>query len=182
MRSLVLALAAAAATLTLAPPAGAALPPVRHVFVVVLENKDYDESFGPSSVAPYLSKELTAKGQLLEQYFGTSHNSLGNYISLVSGQAANPQTQADCQIFTDMVPGVVGGDGQAIGSGRGYPQAVPSLPDQLDPTGLSRKGSLPDMGPPCPHPARASCSCATCGCLATRLSGDGWPATPICRR
>jgi hypothetical protein len=153
MRSLALALAAIAATLCLAPPAGASLPPVRHVFVVVLENKDYDESFGPNSVAPYLSKELTAKGQLLEQYFGTSHNSLGNYISLVSGQAANPQTQADCQVFTDMVPGVVGGDGQAIGSGCVYPKAVPSLPDQLDAKGLSWKGYMQDMGQPCRHPA-----------------------------
>jgi phosphatidylinositol-3-phosphatase len=153
MRSLALSIAAIAASLCLAPPAGASLPPVRHVFVVVLENKNYDESFGPNSVAPYLSKELTAKGQLLEQYYGTSHNSLGNYISLVSGQAANPQTQADCQIFTDMLPGVVGGDGQAIGSGCVYPKGVPSLPDQLDAKGLSWKGYMQDMGKPCRHPA-----------------------------
>ena len=30
-------------------------PPVRHVFVINLENKGYDETFGPASPAPYLS-------------------------------------------------------------------------------------------------------------------------------
>jgi hypothetical protein len=51
------------------------------------------------------------------------------------------------------VPGVVGGDRQAIGSGCVYPKAVPSLPDQLDAKGLSWKGYMQDMGKPCRHPA-----------------------------
>ena len=38
------------------------MPPIRHVFVIVLENKDYDESFGPTSAAPYLAKTLTTQG------------------------------------------------------------------------------------------------------------------------
>ena len=51
-------------------------PPVRHVFVINLENKGYDETFGPDSPAPYLSRTLRGKGQLLTQYYGTAHNSL----------------------------------------------------------------------------------------------------------
>ena len=43
-----------------APAAPAALPPVRHVFVVVLENKDFDQSFGAQSPGPYLASTLTA--------------------------------------------------------------------------------------------------------------------------
>ena len=41
---------------------------IRHVFTIVLENKSYAETFGPNSPAPYLSKTLTANGQLLPNY------------------------------------------------------------------------------------------------------------------
>lgn len=52
--------------LTLAPArAGAALPPVKHVFVIVLENKNADSTFGPQSKAPYLARTLTAQGQFI---------------------------------------------------------------------------------------------------------------------
>ena len=40
-----------------AAPAAAA-PPIRHVFVIVLENKGFTETFGATSPAPYLSKTL----------------------------------------------------------------------------------------------------------------------------
>ena len=86
--SLAVLLAACWAT----PARAEELPPVKHVFVIVLENKDYDESFGPESQAPYLSKELIKQGQLLREYYGTSHASLGNYLTMVSGQAPNPDT------------------------------------------------------------------------------------------
>src|SRR3954468_6776390 len=103
----VLAIACLAAVLVSAPARADVLPPVKHVFVIVLENKDYDESFGASSPATYLTKDLTARGQLLRQYYGTSHVSLGNYITMISGQAPNPDTQGDCMTgFKDVFPGV----------------------------------------------------------------------------
>ncbi|MCW2992019.1 MAG: phosphoesterase [Solirubrobacterales bacterium] len=141
-----LALAAGAA------PAGAALPPVKHVWVVVLENTNYAEAFGTAK-APYLSQTLASQGQLLRQYYGIAHNSQPNYIAMISGQAANVQTQADCQIYTEMLPGVVGPDGQAIGQGCVYPAGVPTLADQLTAKGLTWKGYLQDMGTPCRHPS-----------------------------
>jgi hypothetical protein len=55
-------------------PASAYLPPAHHVFVVNLENKGYDETWGPDSPAPYLSQTLRAQGVLLTQYYGTAHN------------------------------------------------------------------------------------------------------------
>src|SRR5215210_4987531 len=103
--------------LTLAGPASAATPKIEHVWIVVLENKDYEDTFGPDTEAPFLAHELTKSGQLLTNYFGTSHLSLGNYITLVSGQAPNPLTQGDCPAFTDVFPGILDGDGQAIGTG-----------------------------------------------------------------
>ena len=97
-------LAASPTTAAAKPAASTQPPPVRHVFVVNLENKGYDETFGPDSPAPYLSKTLTAKGQLLTQYYGTAHNSLPNYVAQVSGQGPNAQTQGDCQTYSVFTP------------------------------------------------------------------------------
>jgi hypothetical protein len=154
-----LSLLVAAVLLLLAAPARAeVLPPIKHVFVIVLENKDFDDSFGASSPAPYLSKELTAKGQLLRQYFGTSHVSLGNYITMISGQAPNPDTQGDCNVgFKNVFPGVMGPDGQVVGAGCVYPPEAKTVADQLDAKGLTWRGYMEDMGA---DPSREAGTCA----------------------
>jgi phosphatidylinositol-3-phosphatase len=122
------------------------LPPVKHVFVIVLENENASQTFGQSSPAPYLAHTLSARGLLLPNYFAVTHQSLGNYIALLSGQGSNPDTQADCQIYTDVVPGAIGANGQALGQGCVYPSSVKTLADQLDSKGLSWKGYMEDMG------------------------------------
>jgi hypothetical protein len=143
--AIALALAACAQA---APPA-----PVGHVFVVVLENKNYVETFGANTKAKYFAHDLTRRGQLLTQYYGIGHLSLDNYVAMVSGQGPNPQTQADCQRFTDFMaaPGL-DADGQALGSGCVYPARVKTVADQLTAKGLSWKGYMQDMGRPCRHP------------------------------
>src|SRR6476661_6599352 len=133
--------------------AHAAPPPIKHVFVIVLENKDYTDTFGPGSKAPYLSKTLVSQGQFLPQYYGIGHESLDNYIAMVSGQGPNPQTQADCQFFTEFSPGTIGADGQAFGSGCVYPATVKTVADQLEAKGLTWKGYMESMKTPCQHPA-----------------------------
>ena len=145
----------AALALAVTAPAGADVtpPPIKHVFVIVLENKGYDETFGPGSPAPYLSQQLTAQGQLLTQYYGIAHQSLANYIAMVSGQAPNGATQSDCQIYTDVTPGTMGADGQAVGQGCVYPAWVKTIADQLAAKGLGWKGYMEDMGTNCRHPA-----------------------------
>jgi hypothetical protein len=139
------------------PPAGAAdaLPPVGHVFVIVLENEDAEVTFGPDSPAPYLATELPSQGQLLSEYYGIGHVSLDNYIAMVSGQAPNPVTQSDCVVFQDFqpAPAVLDGDGQAIGTGCVFPSNVTTLADQLEAAGKSWRGYMEDMGAPCRHPA-----------------------------
>src|SRR3954451_20141474 len=136
-----------------AAAAHAAPPPIKHVWVVVLENKDYDATFAPASKAPYLAKTLVRQGQLLTQYHGIGHESLDNYIAMVSGQSPNPQTQADCQFFTEFLPGTIGADGQAQGQGCVYPATVKTVADQLEAKGLSWKGYMDDMKTACRHPA-----------------------------
>ncbi len=130
-----------------------AAPPIKHVFVIALENKGFDTTFGPGSAAPYLSQDLTAQGQLLTQYYATGHASLDNYISLVSGQAPNIATQSDCPFYFNFVPGIAATDGQYIGQGCVYPKQVKTVADQLAGAGLTWKGYMEDMGTPCRHPA-----------------------------
>jgi hypothetical protein len=138
-----------------AAPRGAARtapPPVRHVFVVNLENKGYDQTFGPHSPAPYLSKTLRSEGQLLTEYYGTAHNSLPNYIAQVSGQGPNPQTQGDCQVYSDFVQAGTVAPQQAVGQGCVYPTSVRTVADQLEAKGLTWKAYMQDMGTSCRHP------------------------------
>jgi hypothetical protein len=129
---------------------------IRHVFVIVLENEGFDTTFGPQSKAPYLSQTLTKMGVLLTQYYGTGHASLDNYIAMISGQAATPETRNDCQTFADFVLTGTTPDGQAIGHGCVYPDTVKTLPDQLTRIGRTWRGYMGDMGN---DPARESRTC-----------------------
>jgi hypothetical protein len=135
------------------------LPPIRHVFVLILENESYPVTFGKHSRAGYLAQTLPAQGALLTQYYAIGHASLGNYIALVSGQAPNEQTQLDCAVFADFKASAPALDehGQLLGSGCVYPPIVRTLPDQLEAQGLTWKAYMEDMGK---NPARES---ATCG-------------------
>jgi phospholipase C len=136
-------------------------PPIKHVFLIVLENESFDDAFGPASPATYLSQELPRQGQLLPQYYGIGHASLDNYVAMVSGQAPNVQTQGDCVFYTDFVALPLGLDanGQVAGTGCVYPANVPTVVDQLEAAGFSWKGYMEDMaatpGEPatCRHPA-----------------------------
>jgi phospholipase C len=130
-----------------------ARPPAKHVFIINLENKGFDTTFGPGSAAPYLATTLRAKGNLLTQYWGTAHNSLPNYIGQLSGQGPNPQTQGDCQMYSDFVGTGTADPGQAVGHGCVYPASVKTVADQLDAKGFTWKGYMEDMGTPCRHPA-----------------------------
>jgi hypothetical protein len=128
------------------------LPPVRHVFVVNLENKGFDATWGPGSRAPYLSRTLRAQGVLLRSYYGTAHKSLANYVAQISGQGPDPQMQSDCRVYSAFVETGTAAPGQAVGSGCVFPASVPTLPGQLTSRGLTWKGYLEDSGTPCRHP------------------------------
>jgi phosphatidylinositol-3-phosphatase len=128
-------------------------PPIKHVFVINLENKAFDETWGPESKAPYLSQTLKAQGLFLDQYYGVAHVSLGNYIAQISGQGPSKATQADCiAAYSEFVSTGTGTDGQALGDGCVYPTSVKTLPDQLTAKKLTWKGYMEDMASPCLHP------------------------------
>src|SRR3954468_4170229 len=69
---------------------------IKHVWLIILENKSYDATFTGLNQNSYLWKTLPAQGVLLKNYYGTGHFSQDNYESLVSGQATQQDTQFDC--------------------------------------------------------------------------------------
>jgi phospholipase C len=136
-------------------------PHIGHLFVIELENKGFDTTFGAAAPA-YLARTLPSQGALLTQYYGTGHASLDNYITQVSGQSANMYTQADCQQYLDVVPGVSvpDGNGQVLGQGCVYPASVKTLPDQLTAAGQTWRGYMEDMGA---DPTREKATCGNPG-------------------
>ena len=134
------------------------MPRVRHIFLIVLENQSLERWFDARSPAPYMAQQLAAQGAVLTNYYAIGHNSLGNYVALVSGQAPNEATQGDCIVFSEfrLAQRQLDAHGQALGSGCIYPALVPSLPDQLEAAGLTWKGYMEDMGRD-PRRERATC-------------------------
>ena len=148
--------------LVLAPACQAAAPAkIGHAFVIVLENEDANTTFGPGSQAPYLADTLTAQGAFVPNYYGIAHNSLPNYLAMVSGQSPTVATQADCPAFTDVLPGLPSSNGQVVGQGCVYPASVNTIAGQLEAKHMTWKGYMEDMGDDpardggtsCAHPA-----------------------------
>lgn len=139
---------------------------VKHVFVIVFENKSFDDTFVTSTQDFYLQKTLVPQGGLLRQYYGTGHVSLDNYISMISGQAPTTDTANDCLSgsggpignYFDVEQTGISEDGQVIAS-RGciYPAHVKTLADELQDAGFTWRAYMEDMGN---DPMRES---ATCG-------------------
>jgi hypothetical protein len=161
-----------------ATPAGAARPKpckqprVRHVWVIVLENQSYASTFGEPAADPYLAQTLPAQGALLQNYYATGHESNDNYLSLVSGQPPNTQTQADCQIFSDFAGGLELPGGVEAGEGCVYPSSVQNIGTQLSAAGRKWKAYQQDMGN---DPARES---AVCGHPALNAPDETQKAEP----
>jgi len=147
---------------------GVAPGAIKHVWLIVLENKSYDASLTGLNNDSYLSQTLPSQGALLTNYYGTGHSSLDNYISLFSGQAPVTDDQDDCPAY-DALDGSVdlsgslatnpnygqfvsaaGEDAPAGDNGCVYPSSVPTLFNQLDAAGVSWKEYDQDLGNPDP--------------------------------
>jgi phosphatidylinositol-3-phosphatase len=135
---LVLALAFTPARSTTTPLEG--VPAFDHVAVLILENENFDASWGPGSVAHYLNS-LRSVGVFADQYFAIGHVSLDNYIAMISGQPANPLSGTDCaavNLFLCVLPQSLYADGR-------------NLADQLEKAGFTWKGYMDSMPSPCFH-------------------------------
>lgn len=117
------------------------VPRLKHVWIIVLENKDFATTWGPKSEAVYL-RSLAPGGAFAPYYYGVGHLSAGNYIAMTSGQSPTPPFMSDCLNYS-----------ACLGSEAGRPDGGRNLTDQLTQRRLSWKAYMESMGTPCKHPA-----------------------------
>jgi hypothetical protein len=164
----------------------AKLPPVKHVFLVVLDDEPYATSFGPSSPASYLTHTLERQGELLVRYYAVAHEQLANGIALISGQGPTAQTAVNCPVYSALAPASAGSDGQVLGSGCVYPTSTPTLAGQLEAKHLTWRAYVDGMGEGqgdgsagCEHPALGAEDASSFDAGATApAAGSGAAATP----
>jgi phosphatidylinositol-3-phosphatase len=113
------------------------LPPIKHVFVIMLSDQPYAAVFGPASTAPYLAQTLERQGELLVHYDAVAHQELANELALLSGQGPTAETAANCPTYAAIVATGSGPDEQVLGNGCVYPSATQTLVAQLSAEHLS---------------------------------------------
>ena len=159
---------------------------IKHVWLIILENKSYDATFTGLNQNSYLWKTLPSQGVLLKNYFGTGHYSMDNYLALTSGQAPVSDTQSDC----DKENFDLGANANIVKNGRNrgqlsspanaaqpsganapdgtngctYPQDTATLFNQLDAAGKTWKGYAQDLHN---QPGRED---AVCGAPGTKAN------------
>ncbi|MEA2636540.1 MAG: phosphatidylinositol-3-phosphatase [Chloroflexota bacterium] len=106
------------------PPAPAAVPSFSHVFVIVMENHEYNSVVG-NPAAPYTNGLVNSYG-LATNYYGASHPSLPNYLALTAGSTFG--IASDCT--TCFV-------------------SATNIADQVEGSGRSWKAYMEDMPVPC---------------------------------
>lgn len=141
---------------------------IKHVWLIILENKSYDAIFTGLNQNSYLWKTLPSEGVLLKNYYGTGHFSMDNYMSMVSGQSPEEDTQSDCSVANTnfgsnksiVTNGVDKGQVASLANasqpskanaanglnGCSYPTDTPTLFNQLDAAGRTWKGYAQDLG------------------------------------
>jgi phosphatidylinositol-3-phosphatase len=123
------------------------LPEIKHIFLVVLGEGGYEETFGKASKSKLLGRELPAQGELLPNYFAVTKGELANQIALISGQGPTLETQADCPTYADISPATESVEGQVTGSGCIYPATTETLPGQLTEKGLTWRAYIDQEEP-----------------------------------
>ena len=111
-------------------PVAAAVPSFSHVFVIVMENHEYNSVIG-NPAAPY-TNGLAAGYGLATNYFAASHPSLPNYLALTAGSTFG--IASDCT--TCFV-------------------SATNIADQVEASGRSWKAYMEDMPTPC-YPGASS--------------------------
>jgi phosphatidylinositol-3-phosphatase len=139
------------------------LPPVKHVFVVMLDDEPYATVFGPASPAHYLTGTLEHAGELLVRYYAVAHEQLANGIALLSGQGPTPQTAQNCPTYAPVAPGTVGAEGQVSGQGCVYPSATQTLAGQLSAKHLTWRAYLEGMDEPAATAGAGGAADGACG-------------------
>jgi phosphatidylinositol-3-phosphatase len=123
-------------------------PPIKHVWVIQLENEGYAQSFGNKSIDPYLAVTLPKMGAVLKNYYSIGHHSLDNYIAEISGQSPTTLTQEDCPTWVPFASTskIEKPYDQVVGEGCVYPKSVETLGNQLTAKHLTWTAYMQSMG------------------------------------
>jgi hypothetical protein len=110
---------------TATPISGGKIPRFSHVFIIVMENEQYDRIIGNTGSAPYINS-LAQQYAVAANYYGIVHPSLPNYIALASGDTQGITSNCtDC--FVDAA----------------------NIVDQLEAAGKTWKAYMESMPSPC---------------------------------
>ena len=137
--------------------ATAPLPPIHHMYVIVLENESASTTFGAGSPAPYLAKTLRAQGAYLPNYYGIGHISNDNYIAMISRTGAERRHPVRLPDLHRLPCGTTGAYGQAHGTGCVYPAGVPTIASPAD-RRRARRGATTTTAWAPTRRARARCA------------------------
>ena len=132
------------------------LPPIKHVFLIVMADQGFSQTFAPTSGDPYLSKTLPHQGELIEDYYGVAGSSLANGVALISGQGPTALSDFNCPSYAPIATARTGKEGQVVGSGCVYPKTTATITDQLTKKKLTWRAYVDGIGAPCRHPLLGS--------------------------
>ena len=140
-------------------------PRYDHVFVIIEENKDYDQILSPIA-APHIAALAHTYGQAT-QFFGEVHPSEANYLALLGGDTFGIHDDDAYYCKPGQVDRLCGG---ALAPGYvDHTIHSPHLGDQLTAVGLTWKGYYEDI--PAPGSLIANSS--------DPLHNDGTPSTAL---
>lgn len=123
------------------------VPRFAHVFVIIDENKDYEQILDPVG-APNISR-LAAEGGDAVKFYGEVHPSEANYVALLSGDTYGIHDDDAYYCHAGSVAPMC--DGAKAPGYADHTVHAPHLGDQLTAAGLSWKGyyeSIPEPGSP----------------------------------
>ena len=110
---------------TLTPTPAPPVPPFSHIFVIILENREFGTVIGEGRGMPNFNL-WASQYTLLTQFYAIRHPSLPNYLALIGGDTFGVTT--DCNTCY---------------------QDAPILPDQIEASGRTWKGYFEDMPEAC---------------------------------
>lgn len=103
-------------------PVPGALPSFSHIFVIVMENAEYDGIIGNRD-APYINSLVGTYG-LATQYYAITHPSLPNYLALTGGDTFG--VSSDCTDCFVSAPNLVDALEAGHKTWRAYMESMPS--------------------------------------------------------
>ncbi len=134
------------------------LPPIKHVWVIELENEGLSQSFGDPSADPYLAKILRSRGRAAQELLRRRPRQPRQLHRPDQRAGAGPRHAERLRGVDPVQAGRRDRDAvhQLVGNGCVYPASVLTLGNQLSAAHLTWKAYLQDMGnEPGPRPHHA---------------------------